>query len=64
MAEQGLGEGPVRICCGQSHWTVTCPDGRVMCCICFSRFEKEDLYVDATNTTWDVCQGCAPQVGD
>lgn len=49
---------PVRLCCGQSHWGPVCPDGLVMCCICFSRFEKSDLYVDAAGDRWDECREC------
>lgn len=54
---------PVRLCCGQAHWGVVCPDGRVMCTICFGRYEQDELHVDATGTTWDVCASCGPQVG-
>lgn len=64
MAGPGLDVTPVRLCCGMSHWTATCPDGLVMCCICFGRFEKHELHVDSTGTTWDVCAACGPQVGE
>jgi hypothetical protein len=47
-------EEPVRLCCGQRHWSVVCPDGLVMCCICFDRFEPND------ETREDVCWRCAP----
>jgi hypothetical protein len=61
--EDGLRETPVRLCCGQRHWSVACPDGKVMCCICFHRFSQEDLSVDDQGQRWDVCPGCAPQAG-
>ena len=34
---------PVRICCGKRHLSVDCPDGHVMCCLCFDRFPVSDL---------------------
>jgi hypothetical protein len=50
---------PYRACCGQQHLGVQCPDGKVMCCICFKRFDVADLSVDPTDgKTWDVCKGC------
>jgi hypothetical protein len=52
---------PVRVCCGQRHYGVTCPDGKIMCCVCFERFDKADLMVE-DGTTYDVCRGCAPSV--
>lgn len=50
-------EAPVRLCCGQRHWTVSCPDGLTMCCLCFSRFPVEKLWTDEEGT-WDVCIPC------
>lgn len=50
---------PVRLCCGQRHSGAVCPDGLVMCCICFSRFETGQLYVDKDGDWWDICTGCA-----
>lgn len=49
---------PVRLCCGQRHWTVTCPDGKVMCCICFSRFAREELHADDQGQRWNICIPC------
>jgi hypothetical protein len=49
---------PVRLCCGQRHSTVKCPDGLVMCCICFSRFPVTELHADESGQLWDICQGC------
>ncbi len=50
---------PVRICCGQRHVGPQCPDGKVMCCLCFSRFAVEDLHVLPTAEREDVCKPCA-----
>lgn len=50
---------PVRLCCGQAHAGPICPDGKVMCCLCFARFEIADLHVTETGTPEDVCKGCA-----
>jgi len=36
---------PVRLCCGERHAGVVCPDGKVMCGLCFGKFEREDLSV-------------------
>lgn len=56
----GLDEPPVRLCCGQRHWTVQCPDGKVMCQLCFGRFEISELYVDPEDgRPVDVCIDCA-----
>ncbi len=52
-------ETPVRLCCGQRHWTTQCPDGKVMCCLCFSRFEVEELHIDGDGEREDVCEPCA-----
>jgi hypothetical protein len=49
---------PVRLCCGQAHWDVQCPDGLVMCCICFSRFPVTELWCDSDGVSWDICKGC------
>lgn len=52
-------QAPVRLCCGERHWTVECPDGKVMCELCFQRFELAELYVDSNGTIWDVCRTCS-----
>ena len=52
-----MDEAPVRLCCGQRHWTVACPDGKVMCCLCFNRFEQDELHEDGEGR-WDVCIAC------
>lgn len=60
MAEN---DAPVRVCCGQRHYGVTCPDGKVMCCVCFERFDVSDLAVSGNPmVAYDVCKGCAPRV--
>lgn len=56
-----LSQPPVRPCCGQRHWHVVCPDGKVMCCLCFRRFGPDQLHVDEHGDRWDVCAGCAEQ---
>ena len=52
-------DGPVRLCCGQPHWTVQCPDGLVMCCLCFDRFQVAGLNVTEDGIPENVCRGCA-----
>lgn len=49
---------PVRLCCGQAHWGIICPDGKVMCQLCFSRFDKSGLFRDSSGDIWDVCREC------
>jgi hypothetical protein len=49
---------PTRVCCGQPHWTVECPDGRVMCALCFDRVTKDELMKDMDGDLWDMCQRC------
>lgn len=49
----------VRLCCGQSHDGPICPDGKVMCCLCFDRFEVAGLHITEDGTPEDVCKGCA-----
>lgn len=49
---------PVRACCGQRHWTTECPDGLVMCCLCFRRVQVADLNVVGGHPE-NVCRPCA-----
>ena len=50
---------PFRLCCGQQHWGPQCPDGLVMCCMCFDRFPLGELYLDPVDGKMvDVCQDC------
>lgn len=48
---------PVRLCCGERHSGPMCPDGKVMCCLCFDRFEVEDLSV-VEGVIENVCKEC------
>lgn len=52
---------PTRLCCGQKHWNIECPDGLVMCCICFKRFETYKLNQISNCQYEDVCKECAKQ---
>lgn len=53
-----LNEPPFRPCCGQQHWGVVCPDGKIMCCLCYERVEKEDLHETEPGVYENVCQVC------
>jgi hypothetical protein len=37
---------------------------KIMCCICFGAFDKDQLFVDDAGETWDVCKDCAPSIYD
>lgn len=50
---------PVRLCCGQRHDGAVCPDGKVMCCVCFERVRVDDLNVTPDGKKEDVCRPCA-----
>lgn len=54
-----MNKPPVRLCCGQRHWGVICPDGKVMCQLCFDRFEMDDLNRDENGIPEDICKVCA-----
>jgi hypothetical protein len=49
---------PVRLCCGQAHNGVVCPDELVMCCLCFDRVTQDQLNV-VNGIKEDVCKDCA-----
>jgi len=55
--------GPVKLCCGQKHYGLICPDGKVMCCICFERVQQHQLNVINHNkgTRENVCVRCAAE---
>lgn len=53
---------PTRLCCGTRHWTVTCPDGLVMCCICFGRFPVNELH-EVRAGHENVCLECQSHQG-
>lgn len=48
---------PYRLCCGQQHYGVVCPDNMVMCCYCFERVELDNLATE-DGTKVDVCLPC------
>jgi hypothetical protein len=48
---------PVKLCCFERHWGPVCPDGKVMCCLCFGRFNVGDLHMDADGPV-DICTEC------
>lgn len=49
---------PYRVCCGQQHVGPQCPDGLVMCCLCFDRFPINELNAIGDEVE-DVCKPCA-----
>jgi hypothetical protein len=64
MGRRGLVSAPHRLCCGQPHYGPQCPDGLVMCCVCFGRFPVDELTVDPSDgKPWDVCRGCTSAAG-
>ncbi len=50
--------GPVRPCCGQRHTGVQCPDGLIMCCLCFDRVSVDQLSL-VDGMPENVCRPCA-----
>ena len=52
-------DAPVRLCCGQRHFGPVCPDGMVMCCLCFERVSQDKLNVASNGQKEDVCNECA-----
>jgi len=50
---------PHRLCCGTQHFGNICPDGLVMCCLCFSRVSLDKLHVLPNGEKEDVCFDCA-----
>lgn len=55
-------QAPVRLCCGQRHFGPICPDGKVMCCLCFVRVDQDELHVDPkSGIKEDVCKPCAAE---
>lgn len=49
---------PWRVCCGQQHLGIECPDGKYMCCYCFDRFKAAELAIDGDGNKIDVCCPC------
>ena len=59
MKESGTNlNAPVRLCCGQRHFGPICPDGKVMCCLCFERKEPSELHIREDGYKEDVCLNC------
>lgn len=54
-------EPPTRLCCGQKHFGPVCPDGKVMCILCFERVELKDLNELEDGQKEDVCKACADE---
>ena len=52
-----LMQPPIRLCCGQRHYGVQCPDGLVMCCLCFDRFSISELAME-NGQPIDICKSC------
>lgn len=50
-------EIPVRVCCMQRHLGAQCPDGKVMCCLCFDRVSVDELAMENGHVI-DVCKKC------
>lgn len=49
---------PVRMCCMRRHYGPICPDGKIMCCLCFDRVDASEAgVIDGERV--DVCQPCA-----
>ena len=54
-----MNEPPTRLCCGQKHYGPICPDGKIMCCICFGKFDISQLSLDKeSGFPCDVCKEC------
>lgn len=53
-------DAPVRLCCLQRHWGAVCPDGKVMCQLCYRRYDIKDLTED-DGVPIDVCRRCSAQ---
>lgn len=58
-AEEGDCMIPYRLCCGKQHLGVECPDGKVLCCMCFERVEQSELNVLPDGTKENCCKRCA-----
>lgn len=58
MVARLMDEPPVRLCCMQRHFGIVCPDGQVMCPICFERHPMHEGWRDPTGNLWDLCVAC------
>lgn len=52
---------PIRLCCGKAHSGAMCPDGLVMCVLCFKRVSVDKLNLNEEGRREDVCQKCADE---
>ena len=59
MGKPTLMEAPIRLCCMKRHFGAQCPDGLVMCCLCFKRFPLVKLGKTRDGEPTDVCVYCA-----
>ena len=51
-------DAPTRVCCGKKHFGCVCPDNKVMCCLCWERFNQSDLNELKNGRKEDVCKPC------
>lgn len=53
---------PIKLCCGRprsEHVGPQCPDGKVMCCHCFEKFDVAELFTyPGDDRPSDVCKTC------
>lgn len=49
---------PHRLCCGKPHFGAVCPDGNVVCCLCFKRVVLSDLNAASDGQNENVCKAC------
>ena len=59
-----LDKPPVRLCCSSRHYGCVCPDGKVMCIICYNRVTIDKLHLLPNGKREDVCQSCADKEKD
>lgn len=57
MTQPQFVEPPIRLCCFERHFGPVCPDGTVMCCLCFGKYEQDQLAMDG-GVKIDVCKDC------
>lgn len=58
MPTKKLGRPPQNMCCEERHFGDICPDGKVMCCLCFGRFDIDELYPSRPDEFLMVCKPC------
>jgi len=47
----------IRVCCGKIHETPVCPDGLVMCQLCFERVKRDKLHAE-NGVVFNICKKC------